>query len=188
MYWLAAAVLAAVTLTTVHRLTSSAQSLRDAYGETTEVFMADAEMATGEHASVVINDDVAVEDSTFTTGRRGVAGTIIVEKIVGAAAEAALEWTVEYTRERKAFGRAVADFQNTRFKLADVKSQSVMLRVFIDRSVVEVFVNERICLAVRVYPSRSDSRGVSLCSRGRASNVVALKIWQMKMDILTKVI
>jgi dihydroxyacetone kinase-like protein len=47
-----------------------------------------AEMAAGEHASVLINDDVAVEDSTYTTGRRGVAGTVIVEKIVGAAAEA----------------------------------------------------------------------------------------------------
>ena len=36
---------------------------------------------------VVTNDDVAVEDSLFTTGRRGVAGTLVVEKIVGAAAE-----------------------------------------------------------------------------------------------------
>ncbi|MBI1778168.1 MAG: dihydroxyacetone kinase subunit DhaK [Proteobacteria bacterium] len=47
-----------------------------------------AELYAGEHKSVVINDDVAVEDSTYTTGRRGVAGTLIVEKIVGAAAEA----------------------------------------------------------------------------------------------------
>ncbi|NDC71484.1 MAG: hypothetical protein EBZ65_11285 [Betaproteobacteria bacterium] len=36
---------------------------------------------------VIVNDDVAVEDSTYTTGRRGVAGTLIVEKILGAAAE-----------------------------------------------------------------------------------------------------
>ena len=47
-----------------------------------------AEMASGETATVLTNDDVAVEDSSFTTGRRGVAGTVIVEKIVGAAAEA----------------------------------------------------------------------------------------------------
>jgi dihydroxyacetone kinase-like protein len=46
-----------------------------------------AEMVPGEQASVLTNDDVAVEDSTYTTGRRGVAGTVIVEKIVGAAAE-----------------------------------------------------------------------------------------------------
>lgn len=36
--------------------------------------------------SVIVNDDVAVEDSTFTAGRRGVAGTLLVEKIAGAAA------------------------------------------------------------------------------------------------------
>ncbi|MER9356775.1 dihydroxyacetone kinase subunit DhaK, partial [Mesorhizobium sp. M0514] len=44
------------------------------------------EMADGV-LQVVINDDVAVENSSFTTGRRGVAGTLVVEKIVGAAAE-----------------------------------------------------------------------------------------------------
>ncbi|ARJ05169.1 dihydroxyacetone kinase subunit DhaK [Cnuibacter physcomitrellae] len=37
--------------------------------------------------SVIIDDDVAVQDSTYTAGRRGVAGTVFVEKIVGAAAE-----------------------------------------------------------------------------------------------------
>jgi dihydroxyacetone kinase-like protein len=49
-----------------------------------------AEMAGREVASVVTNDDVAVEKSTYTTGRRGVAGTLIVEKMVGAAAETAM--------------------------------------------------------------------------------------------------
>ncbi len=47
-----------------------------------------AEMYEGGHATVLINDDVAVENSTWTTGRRGVAGTVVVEKMVGAAAEA----------------------------------------------------------------------------------------------------
>ena len=45
------------------------------------------EMAAGRVAAVITDDDVAVEKSTFSTGRRGVAGTLIVEKIVGAAAE-----------------------------------------------------------------------------------------------------
>ena len=49
-----------------------------------------AEMAGREVASVVTNDDVAVEKSTYTTGRRGVAGTLIVEKMVGAAAESGM--------------------------------------------------------------------------------------------------
>jgi dihydroxyacetone kinase-like protein len=48
-----------------------------------------AEMSEGV-VQVVTNDDVAVEDSLYTTGRRGVAGTLVVEKIVGAAAEEGL--------------------------------------------------------------------------------------------------
>jgi dihydroxyacetone kinase-like protein len=45
------------------------------------------EMAGKEAATVITDDDVAVETSTWSTGRRGVAGTLVVEKIVGAAAE-----------------------------------------------------------------------------------------------------
>ncbi len=49
------------------------------------------ELAHGEGIkvdSVVVNDDVAVENSTYTTGRRGIAGTVFVHKIAGAKAEA----------------------------------------------------------------------------------------------------
>src|SRR5260221_10105555 len=46
-----------------------------------------AEMAGREIMKVITDDDVAVETSTWSTGRRGVAGTLIVERIVGAAAE-----------------------------------------------------------------------------------------------------
>ena len=46
-----------------------------------------AELFEGPAATVVTNDDVAVEKSTYSVGRRGVAGTLVVEKIVGAAAE-----------------------------------------------------------------------------------------------------
>lgn len=45
-----------------------------------------AEMSEGV-MQIITNDDVAVEDSTYTIGRRGVAGTLVVEKVVGAAAE-----------------------------------------------------------------------------------------------------
>jgi acyl-CoA dehydrogenase len=49
--------------------------------------------------------------------------------------EAALQWTVNYTHERKAFGRSIADFQNTRFTLAEVKTQATVARVFTDRCI-----------------------------------------------------
>lgn len=53
-------------------------------------FETGAELAEAEGvevATVIVNDDVAVENSTWTAGRRGVAGTVLVEKIAGAAAE-----------------------------------------------------------------------------------------------------
>ena len=46
-----------------------------------------AEMCDAKNAMVLVNDDVAVENSSHTTGRRGVAGTVIVEKVVGSLAE-----------------------------------------------------------------------------------------------------
>ena len=52
--------------------------------------------------------------------------------------------------------------------------------IFVDRSVVEVFVNGRQCVAVRVYPGRRDSTGVSLISRGQESVVRSLDCWQMR--------
>ena len=58
--------------------------------------------------------------------------------------------------------------------------EPVQLRVFVARSVVEVFVNERQCVAIRIYPGRRDSRGVSLMSRGQESELLSLDCWQMK--------
>ena len=52
-----------------------------------------------------------------------------------ASAEAALEWTVNYTVERKMFGHTLADFQNTQFKLAEMRAEILTQRVFVDRCV-----------------------------------------------------
>ena len=57
--------------------------------------------------------------------------------------------------------------------------EKLRLRVFIDRSVVEVFVNDRQCLAERVYPERSDSIGVSLRAQGAPAVLESLDAWQM---------
>jgi len=52
-----------------------------------------------------------------------------------ASAEAALEWTVRYCHERKAFGQEVMQFQNTRFTLAELKTEVQIGRVFVDRCI-----------------------------------------------------
>ena len=59
-------------------------------------------------------------------------------------------------------------------------AEPLKLRVFIDRSVVEVFVNGRQCVAVRVYPGREDSVGVSLRSQGTDATLKSLDAWRMK--------
>ncbi len=59
-------------------------------------------------------------------------------------------------------------------------NEPLRLRVFVDRSVVEVFVNGRQCVAMRVYPGLADSVGVSLRSQGRDAVLESLDAWQMK--------
>jgi acyl-CoA dehydrogenase len=49
-----------------------------------------------------------------------------------AAMEGGLDATIAYTKSRKAFGQAIGDFQNTRFKLAEIASMVRIARVFID--------------------------------------------------------
>ncbi|KAA9130339.1 acyl-CoA dehydrogenase family protein [Microbacterium caowuchunii] len=52
-----------------------------------------------------------------------------------AAAEAGLLWTLDYTKSREAFGQPVADFQNTRFKLADIATTVDVLWTYVDRAI-----------------------------------------------------
>ena len=58
--------------------------------------------------------------------------------------------------------------------------EPLKLRVFVDHSVVEVFVNEKLYLAMRVYPGRKDSLGVSLRAQGQDAVLKKLDAWQMK--------
>ena len=58
--------------------------------------------------------------------------------------------------------------------------EPLRLRVFVDKSVVEVFANGRQCLAVRVYPGRADSTGISLRAQGQDALVKRLDVWQME--------
>ena len=58
---------------------------------------------------------------------------MLVAIICQAGAEAALAHTVQYTKERKAFGKTVSSFQNTRFKLAELRTEIDFCRAYLDR-------------------------------------------------------
>jgi beta-fructofuranosidase len=58
--------------------------------------------------------------------------------------------------------------------------ERLRLRVFVDRSIVEVFANGRQCLTTRVYPERADSVGVAaFAGRGRA-RLESVDVWEMR--------
>lgn len=58
--------------------------------------------------------------------------------------------------------------------------EKVNLRIFIDKSILEVFVNGKQCVAMRVYPGKDDSTGVSVRSRGKDALLTSLDAYQMK--------
>ena len=57
--------------------------------------------------------------------------------------------------------------------------EPLKLRVFVDKSVVEVFANGRQAVMRRIYPSRPDSIGVKLFSNGAPAEVRVLQAWEM---------
>jgi acyl-CoA dehydrogenase len=93
-------------------------------------------------------DDVRVPSDNLLGGVEGqgffqLMGDLPYERLmIGVGALAAMEGayraTLDYVRQRQAFGRAIADFQNTRFKLAEVATQIMAGRAFVDRCVEEL--------------------------------------------------
>lgn len=89
---------------------------------------------------------------------------ISVNAIAGAAAT--LDHTIEYTRNRKAFGQRVAAFQNTRFRLAELKAEIAIGQVFIDRCielVLEGKLPAEAAAAAKYWSTELHSRAVDQC-------------------------
>jgi beta-fructofuranosidase len=63
--------------------------------------------------------------------------------------------------------------------LALAAGESLFLHIFLDRSVIEVFANSRLCMSSRIYPSRTDSSGVGFFAHGGSARIKALDIWEM---------
>jgi beta-fructofuranosidase len=68
--------------------------------------------------------------------------------------------------------------ENAPFELED--TENVEFRIFLDKSVLEIFVGESQCISVRVYPELSDSNGVSFFAHGNDAEIINLKKWEMK--------
>ena len=65
-------------------------------------------------------------------------------------------------------------------KMGLADSEPLRLRVFLDRSAVEVFANERSVLTTRIYPTRPDSVGLRVLARGGRARARTLDVWRMR--------
>ena len=63
--------------------------------------------------------------------------------------------------------------------------EPLLLHIFLDRSVIEVFANYRLCMSSRIYPSRADSLGVGFFARGGSARIKVLDIWEMESILLS---
>ena len=83
-----------------------------------------------------------------------------------AVTEAVLEWTVEYTAQREAFGQTIADFQNTQFKLAELRTEATAGRVLTDRC-IEMYMEDKLdpidAAMAKMYMSELHCKAVDEC-------------------------
>ncbi len=121
-------------------------------------------------------DDVRVASSQLLGGKEGAGffqlmGDLPYERmVIGvtalAAMEGAFQVTLDYVRERKAFGQSIADFQNTKFRLAEMATEIKVGRAFIDRC-VEDLVAGRLDTATasmaKLWGSEAQGRVVDTC-------------------------
>lgn len=102
-----------------------------------------------------------------------VAGTLRID-----VAKASLDKEIVYrTFVMKPGENPTVTAQEAPFSLT--KGELLTLRVFLDRSILEVFANRRQCLTQRIYPTRPDSLGVALFAEGGDAEVESLAAWDM---------
>ena len=121
-------------------------------------------------------DDVRLGPDQLLGGREGqgffqlMADLPYERLIIGvtalAAMEGAYEATLAYVRERKAFGQAIADFQNTRFRLAEIATEIQVGRAFMDRCVEDLLagrLDTATASMAKLWGSEAQGRVVDAC-------------------------
>ncbi|MDQ3158349.1 MAG: acyl-CoA dehydrogenase, partial [Actinomycetota bacterium] len=63
---------------------------------------------------------------------------LTISVVAAAACRSVIDMTVEYVKERKAFGKPIGSFQNTRFVLAELETEAQIAQVYVDRSIMEL--------------------------------------------------
>jgi alkylation response protein AidB-like acyl-CoA dehydrogenase len=99
--------------------------------DTAELFFTDVQ--------VPVTNVLGKEGEGFLNLVRNLAQERLSIAVAGvAAAKAALDWTVDYTKQRKAFGQPIASFQNSKFKLAEIATEVEIGQTFVDRCLLQL--------------------------------------------------
>lgn len=106
----------------------------------------------GSDTAELFFEDMRVPESALLGGAEGrgfgqLMDRLVEERLFAAVAaigtiDRALSLTIQYVKDRRAFGQRVLDFQNTRFKLAEAKTEATVLRIFLDRCIGEFMASE----------------------------------------------
>jgi acyl-CoA dehydrogenase len=107
------------------RLGNKLEKVGQPAADTTELFF--------DNVRIPANNLLGEENQGFAYLMQELAQERLIIAVYSAAKlERLLEQTIEYVKQRKAFGQTVWDFQNTKFKLADIKAQAVAVRTLVD--------------------------------------------------------
>jgi acyl-CoA dehydrogenase len=121
-------------------------------------------------------DDVRVPPENLLGGQEGMGfyqlmsdlpyERLIIGVMALAAMEGAYEATLDYVRQRQAFGQPVANFQNTRFKLAEIVAEIKVGRAFIDRCIHDLIagrLDTATASMAKLWASEAQGRAVDTC-------------------------
>jgi beta-fructofuranosidase len=89
-------------------------------------------------------------------------------------------WTVSIDTSRSSLDPTVSHRFPSNVEFLRFDKEPLRIRLFIDMSIVEVFVDGQASLAERVYPTRPDSNGVSVRANGDGTTVELFNAWQMR--------
>jgi len=96
-----------------------------------------------------------------------------IEVLRSPGGEEKTEIVFDHVRLRLSAGDQTGDFQIL------PGEEILKLRIFVDRSVIEVYANDREAMVCRAYPKREDSRGVRLFAKGETARFRVLNVWEM---------
>ncbi|MEM9323127.1 MAG: acyl-CoA dehydrogenase family protein [Pseudomonadota bacterium] len=152
-------------------------------------------LAAQDTAELFFNDVKIPKENVLGDATRGfyyLMQFLAEERLLGAvgyvaACQVAFDLTMEFITDRKAFGQTIADFQNTRFKMADMRTEIDLAQVYLDRCVEEHNkgkLSAEMAARIKLYGSELEGRVMDTCVQlhGGAGYMDEYRISRMYTD------